>query len=166
MTARHEDLLTWSLAILCLVLALASRWPHLQVRTVPLEHIRPPLTVAIDGEVVQPGVYELPWGSRVEDLIAAAGGFSWNAEPRLVNLADPLSAGEKVVVPGVQSSLGEGRVNLNSASLLELETLPGVGPATAQKIIAGRPYARLEDILRVSGIGERTLERLRPLVTL
>lgn len=163
---RAETLLTWGLASLCLLLALASRLPHLRVRTLPIERERIEVTVSVQGEVRLPGVYRLPWGARVEDLVAAAGGLTPAAEPRLVNLADPLSEGETVVVPGVQSSVGVGRVDLNSASPLELDQLPGIGPALAARIVAGRPYARLEDLLRVSGIGERTLERLRPLVTL
>lgn len=166
MSPRNETLLTWGLAALCLLLALASRAPQLRVRSVAIERERIELTVSVQGEVRSPGVYRLAWGARVAELVAAAGGLTAAAEPSLVNLADPLSEGETVVVPGVQSSVGVGRVDLNSASPLELEQLPGIGPAIAAKIVAGRPYARIEDLLRVSGIGERTLERLRPLVTL
>jgi competence protein ComEA len=166
MTPRTQALLTWSLAALCLLIAFASRAPHLRVRSVTIERVQPELRVAIEGEVRSPGVYTLPWGSRVEALVTAAGGLTPAAEASLVNLADPLTQGEAVVVPGPQSTVGEGLVDLNGASPLELEQLPGIGPALAGRIVAARPYARLEDLLRVAGIGERTLERLRGLVTL
>ena len=70
------------------------------------------------------------------------------------------------MVPRLRTESGDIRISLNSATAAELESLPGVGPATARRIIAGRPYGRVDDLIRVSGIGPKTLERLRPRVGL
>ena len=166
MTPPWEARLTWGLTAICIVTALLNLLPRLSVRNNAVKHERPEMTVAVEGAVASPGVYRLPWGARVTDLIGRAGGLTPQAERKLINLADPLVAGEVVVVPNRTTPAGDTRIDVNSASLAQLETLPGVGPATARKIIAGRPYARLEDLLRVSGIGPKTLERLRSLITL
>ena len=79
-------------------------------------------------------------------------------------MAAPLDTGDAVFVPTVQTEQGEPRVSINNATLAELDTLPGVGPATAQKIVAARPFNEVDDLLNVSGIGPATLEKLRPLV--
>lgn len=141
------------------------------------------LVVHVDGAVASPGVYELRGASpRRRDAVEAAGGLVAGADTTLVNLAAPLSDGEKLHVPfeGEQAwapsgtsgqaqagsaSPGGGLVNLNTADAEELCTLPGVGEATAADIVADRerngPFASVEDLMRVSGIGERKLERLR-----
>lgn len=164
MSAKSEALLTWFLAGICLLGAVTALWPRLTVRRVPVEIASPDLTVSVAGAVQRPGVYELPWGARVEDAVAAAGGLAAGAEPDLVAWAAPLTAGQAVFVPFEATPTGDGRVSINSAHAWELERLPGVGPATAARIIDGRPYLRVEDLLRVRGIGDRTLERLAPLV--
>lgn len=144
------------------------------------------LVVEIVGAVREPGVYRLPLGSRVVDLVEAAGGYgprvdTGAAETRL-NLAAPLRDGDQVRVPsrddaadvdgspGAAAPGGPGGtlVDLNQASQTELETLPGIGPATAEKIITAREEAAFSavDELRSRGIvGEKTFEKLRGLVT-
>lgn len=127
---------------------------------------QPEIEVAVSGEVLNPGTYRLEFGARVADLLTAAGGLTRQAAAALVNPADPLTDGELVHVPNHRSQLGAERVSLNSASLAELDGLPGIGPVMAQRIVAHRPYSRVEDLLRVPGVGPKTLERLRGLVTL
>ncbi|WP_455136289.1 ComEA family DNA-binding protein [Thermophilibacter sp.] len=141
------------------------------------------LLVHVDGAVAAPGVYELPGGARANDAVAAAGGLAEDADTTSLNLAAPLSDGEKLHVPregeeaaapaasdagasgqGAQTGL----VNLNSATVEELDTLPGVGESTARAIVEDReangPFTAPEDLMRVSGIGEKKFERIRGLV--
>lgn len=84
----------------------------------------------------------------------------------MVALAAPLTDGQVVQVPGQVSEAGAARVSINSAPAELLETLPGVGPAIAVRIVEHRPYSRVDDLVRVPGIGVRTLERLKPFVGL
>lgn len=140
--------------------------------------------VHVSGAVATPGLYVLNGGARVVDAIAAAGGFVDEAAPSALNLARLLADGEQLVAPttadledaseaGNASSGGaetssDGRVNLNSSDLAQLDTLPGIGPALAQRIIEWREtngnFTSVEDLLAVSGIGEKMLATLRDLV--
>ena len=156
----------WSLVAVCLVLTGINILPRLFVRDVSITVTQPDITVSVTGAVAEPGVYTLAWGSRVADAVEAAGGFTLGAEQSLVNLADPLDTGETVFVPLQRADTGEVRISINSATAAELETLPGVGPATAKSIIFGRPYSALEDLLEVKGIGPKTLEKLQPKIKL
>jgi competence protein ComEA len=138
------------------------------------------LFVHVAGAVEKPGLYELGPGARVADAIALAGGELPKADLDLVNLAEPLVDGMKIEVPrrgaavatssGLAESSGAALVSINSAGLEELETLPGVGPVTAQAIVSHREevgaFAALEDLLDVSGIGPATFAEIRPHVTL
>lgn len=136
--------------------------------------------VHVHGAVVVPGLYRLDGDSRVVDAIAAAGGFSESADRAGVNLARPVSDGEQLFVPepGQQPPSGEvagpgaapgagssGTIDLNTADATELDTLPRVGPALAERIIAWREengrFTSVDDLLAVSGIGEKMLEALR-----
>jgi competence protein ComEA len=142
--------------------------------------------VNIDGEVISPGVYVLPLGSRVQDAVESAGGFSTEASPGSVNLAAPLEDGSHIYIPamafsgdesqGVRSSVlmlspgGEivPLVNINQASLDELISLPGIGPVTAEKIISYREeqlFSRVEEIQKVPGIGPATYEQIKIYLT-
>lgn len=145
-----------------------------------------PLVIDVSGAVAQPGVYELPSGSRVEDAIAAAGGLLAEAYAQTLNMAAPLSDGSKVLVPYIEKEspvsaadgqsdsdplIGAGNlININSASLETLTKLPGIGEVKAQAIIDYRtqhgPFTSLEAILNVSGIGSATYENIKDLITI
>lgn len=142
------------------------------------------LVVEIVGAVPKPGVYRLPPGSRLVDLVRLAGGYgprvdTARAESEL-NLAAPVKDGDHVRVPsrddeigatvpsGDTASPGGALVDVNSATQAQLEELPGVGPATAQKIIAAReeaPFGAVEELRSRGVLGEKTFEKLRPLLT-
>jgi len=135
----------------------------------------PPIFVHVLGQVERPGLYELRTGDRVIDAIAAAGGFTDDADPGGVNLARILTDAEQLVVPAVGETpstapgvAADGRVDLNTADVAALDTLPRIGPAMAQRIIDWReqngPISSVDDLLAVSGIGSKTVEALRPLV--
>lgn len=129
-----------------------------------------PITVHISGAVRSPGLVELAANARVADAVAAAGGAAPFAELDGLNLAAAVVDGQQVVVPtkgeAATSQPGtSGKLRLNSATVQELETLAGVGPVLAARIVAHRdewgPFAIAEDLLDVSGIGEAKLADLR-----
>jgi competence protein ComEA len=156
-----ENALTAVLLAACAGLAVFALAPRVLERPVRLRVERPDVRVSIEGAVAQPGVYALPWGARVADLVAAAGGLRSGAARELVALAAPLTDGEVVQVPAAAGTGGEPRVRVNSATPEELMRLPGVGPALAARIVAARPFASLDELLRVRGIGPKTLDKLR-----
>lgn len=143
------------------------------------------IVVHVDGAVASPGVYELAIASpRVRDAVDAAGGLAQGADTSSMNLALPLGDGQKVHVPfegeaagaeadssggdavvGSVSSSMPSLVNINSATAEELDSLPGVGPSTAAAIVEDRdangPFSSVEDLMRVSGIGEKKFAKLR-----
>jgi len=157
-----------------------ARGTAIELKALPTEA---PIQVHVSGQVLQPGVYSLAEGSRVQDAVTLAGGLTAQADPQALNLARRLSDGEKVYVPalgetavqGEASAAGEGRagsgllVDINTATQEQLETLPGIGPATAQAIIRYRtehgPFQAVSELDAVPGIGEATLESLQGLVT-
>jgi competence protein ComEA len=138
--------------------------------------------VEVSGAVVAPGVYRLPSGSRVIDAITAAGGFGPRVDTvradRELNLAAPVTDGVEIRVPSRDDPVASGPsgggqptagvtslVDLNRATEAELEALPGVGPATVAKIVAARPFASIDELRSKGVVGDKTLEKLRPLVT-
>jgi competence protein ComEA len=141
------------------------------------------LVVDVAGAVRSPGLYRLPVGARVGDAISAAGGFGpavdTVAASAVLNLAAALSDGQKIVVPargaatappsgGSEGAAGSVLVDVNHASQAELEALPGIGPATAQKIIAARTeraFASARELLDRKLVGNATWEKIRDLVT-
>ena len=144
--------------------------------------------VHVVGAVERPGLYELSDGSRIDDAVQRAGGAKPRAALELVNLAAPVADGQQVLVPvrtaksqaaaapssageaAAPGALGGGRVHLNTATLEDLDTLPGVGPVTAQKILDYRAakgaFSSVDELDAVPGIGPARLEQLRPLVDL
>jgi competence protein ComEA len=129
------------------------------------------LTVHVAGAVNNPGVYTLPAGSRVGDAIDAAGGPLAEADIHRLNLAEILIDGKKVHVPAVstESESQDGLININTASAKELEALPNIGPARAQKIIEYRethgPFTSIEEITKVNTIGPKIFESIKDLIT-
>ena len=147
--------------------------------------------VDVEGAVSEPGIRELPAGSRVADAIAAAGGYGADADlgaaATTINLAQPLTDGEQVRVPaigdgppvqasgappsagqGAASGAGTGLVDLNTATPEELEALPGIGPVTVQKIVAARqesPFTSLEDAVERGVIHRGQLEDIQGVAT-
>ena len=141
-----------------------------------------PVIVYITGAVPRPGVYALPKNARVQDAISAAGGFLAEAEKSQINLAALLEDGEKLDVPYLQGALPilatagptvvavtTELININTASAAELESLSGIGPSLAQRIIDHReqngPFISIEDLDDVPGIGLGLLERFRDQIT-
>ncbi len=134
-----------------------------------------PVLVHVVGAVLHPGVYELATGARARDAVMAAGGATKRAVLEGLNLAAPVADGEQVVVPvkgqaahAAATPAKPAIVRLNQADVAALDTLPGVGPATAQRIIAWRddhgPFGSVEDLLDVPGIGESKLGAMRDLI--
>lgn len=126
------------------------------------------IVVHVAGQVASPGVYELASGARLADAIEAAGGALETARLDAVNLARLVADGEQVLVPAQGEGGGgvaaDGRINLNTANASELESLPGIGPVLAERIVADRersgPYGSVNDLARVSGIGPSILAAL------
>jgi competence protein ComEA len=145
-----------------------------------------PIVVFVSGAVATPGLYSLPNDARLGDALRAAGGLLADAVAS-INQAERLWDGAQVHVPVVaeapttlQPSAGVsgappvvsetttaqgGLININTASIEQLTTLPGIGPAKATAIVENRPYASVDDLDRVSGIGSKTIEQLRDLIT-
>lgn len=150
------------------------------------------IVVDVVGAVVRPGVHELPAASRVADAIDAAGGFTADADRIRLNLAEPVTDGSRVWVPAIGESsrpdlvpvaggsgevsgadggrgTGSGTVDINTADAGSLETLPGIGPSLAAAIVEHRrrhgPFATVDNLIDVSGIGPVKLEQIRPRAT-
>jgi competence protein ComEA len=139
--------------------------------------LRRRLVVHVAGAVRRPGLYRLREGARIADAVARAGGAARRAELSAVNLAAPLVDGAQVLVPlrGPAGSppggepAAAGPVSLGSATVEQLDELPGVGPVTAQKIVDYRaehgPFRSVDDLDAIPGIGPARLEQIRDLVT-
>ncbi len=142
----------------------------------------PSVTLMVDvaGEVREPGVYEFVEGDRVIDAIERAGGSMPKADLSLLNLAAPLADGTQILVPktgpavagvpgGTAPGSSSGLININSATATELESLSGIGEVLAATIVEYRetngPFASVEDLMDVSGIGPATLDEIRDQVT-
>ncbi len=139
------------------------------------------IMVDVSGQVVNPGVYKLDSNARIQDALAAAGGLSADADrdfvSKAVNLAGKLNDGAKIYIPKVGesaslSSVGNsisttgGLISINSAQESQLESLPGVGPTTAGKIINGRPYSSLDELLNKKVVSKSTYGKIKDLISL
>jgi competence protein ComEA len=177
--------------VLAGVLVFVSRAPAgnpILLQAAPTEA---PIAVHVIGAVARPGLYEFPSGARLQDAIDVAGGMLSEANGDSLNLAALLQDGQQVNIPyqaGSQPVIPSGLdlpssntptpqadpnvdlVNINTATKEELDTLPGIGPTTAQKIIDYRtengPFTTLESIMNVSGIGPSTFEDIKNLITI
>lgn len=139
-----------------------------------------PLWVYVSGAVNHPDVFELPIESIVKDAIEAAGGATSEADLGRINLALSVANGQHIYVPklgeesppvspptelsDIASGKAGSKININTASQSEIETLPGIGPSKAQGIIENRPYHSIEEIKKVSGIGEATFQKIKDLI--
>jgi competence protein ComEA len=160
--------------------------PATSVGAVPSAAAGVPVFVDVTGHVRRPGVYEFPSGARVIDAIEEAGGPRENAVLSALNLAAVLTDGQQIVVPGPRDEVAAGPVtgvpgasaapgatgaliNINTADATALEALPGVGEVTAAAIVQHRtengPFATVDQLEDVSGIGPATLEEIRPHAT-
>lgn len=186
-----------ALAALLVCIGVWRFWPAAPEPEIPLKAEEPAsatpqkeaesaeVVVHVAGAVMRPGVYRLPAGSRVDDAIVAAGGGIGTAAIDGLNRARILADGEQVYVPTAEeaaagvaapsassgtatSGAAGGTIDINRATAAELEGLPGVGPATAQKIVEDRetngPFTKPEDLMRVPGIGAKKFESMREYV--
>ncbi|MCC7118813.1 MAG: helix-hairpin-helix domain-containing protein [Anaerolineales bacterium] len=173
------------------VLVFVSRAPAGQAITLEAAPTEAPIAVHVIGAVPRPGLYEFSAGARVQDAIDAAGGLLASANVDGVNLAALLMDGQQLEIPygadqgqtprtigdsdvelptaEASSSANSELININTANLEELDSLPGIGPTTAQKIIdyreANGPFNVIEDITNVSGVGPATFEEIKDLIT-
>ena len=144
------------------------------------------IVVDIEGAVIKPGVYRLVLDSRISDALVAASGLSSQADREWVaknlNLATVLTDGAKIYIPRTGESVTESRgdkgatgattiengssININMAGESELDSLPGVGPVTAQKIILGRPYSSIDDLLNKKIVGQKVFDQIKGRITI
>ncbi len=135
--------------------------------------------IYLSGEIRRPGVYESKLNTKVVDLINLAGGFTENADVEFINkelnIAETVKDNQKIYIPSkknptesniaISNTTINNLVNLNTATIEELDTLPGIGKSTAEKIIANRPYNDIEDLQNVEGIGEKKFNDIKNKVT-
>ena len=143
---------------------------------------RTSIVIDVKGAVLKPGVYEVPQDTRVYEAIQEAGGLSEKADELSVNLASSLQDGMVVYIPikgetkenpfisqNVAEDPSQKKVNINLATSEELQTLTGIGPSKAESIISYReeqgPFTKIEDLLEVTGIGDKSFEKLREEIT-
>jgi len=189
MLRRYQQFLFGLLAGLCAtaLLLIVARRPAGRPVILPVTPTPRPLRVYVSGAVTAPGVYRLPPGAVAQDALNAAGGASLQADLSEINLAQPLADGDQIDIPtsapapklapastadpGAPTALPstqDRKINLNTATAAELDTLPGIGPVIAQRIVDYRaqhgPFARPEDLMEVDGIGEAAFNRIKEAV--
>lgn len=160
-----------------------------QPQNIPKSVAISPATIAIDveGAVASPGVYNISENARVQDALIAAGGLSGNSDrewvAKNINLAAKITDGTKIYIPsvgemnGAQNTVGAGvsnasgvlgsssqQININTASVSDLDSLPGVGDVTANKIISGRPYSSIQDLLDKKIVSAKVFREIQSLI--
>ena len=183
---RHRSTLATALVVIVAVAAFAvlqvPRRPALQVSAPAAPPAPPSIKIHIVGAVQSPGVYQLPADARVEDALKAAGGLNPSADVSSLNLAAPLKDGQQLAVPVAgPSTLGASassvdassagpptKLDLNRASLADLDTLPGVGPVTAQKLLDYRAkqgrFTSVDELKDAKLVTSSTYDKIRELV--
>ncbi len=142
------------------------------------------IVVDVEGAVIKPGVYRLSGDARIKDALIAASGLSLDADrgfvAKTINLAQKLTDGAKVYVPSQNQNAKvktqnytegstisvDSQININTATASELDSLPGVGAVTAQKIIDNRPYADVQDLLKKKVVGNSVFEKIKDKITI
>jgi competence protein ComEA len=138
------------------------------------------IVVHLSGEIMVPGIYQLPVGARIDDAVRVAGGVTANGDVNRLNLAARLADGQHVVVPRktdpvavsamTSASPAAVRINVNEATVAELDGLPGVGPVTAQRIVAYRqqhgPFTRIDELRDAKLVNQVTFDKIKDLITL
>jgi len=171
------------------MLLVVTRQPPGEPVTLESPQTKVPIEVHVIGAVLRPGVYVFAEGARVQDAVTAAGGLSSDADLNSINLAAKLEDGQQLdvpylggapatpaataafrVLPSAPTATPSSQlININTASLSQLETLPGIGPTIAQNIIDYRtahgPFAHIEDIMNVAGVGPATFDNVKDLIT-
>ena len=160
---------------LVLLIATQPRGTAIELSPPPTES---PISVHVVGAVANPGVYQLSPGSRAEQAVQAAGGFTANADAQALNLAVQLADGAKITVPEIgeffnsmerSSGISSILINLNTATIEELMTLPSIGQERAELIIQYRTdhggFKSIEEIQEISGVGPATFEKLKDMIT-
>lgn len=153
-----------------------EKTPQIKESAAATEVKKEMVVVDVGGEVREPMVVELEEGSRIGDAIEAAGGLTEEADIDGINRAAFVSDGDKILIPskaetelsgggGAYDVYGDGKININTADSLQLQEITGVGPVTAEKIISYREengrFDTIEDIKNVSGIGDKTFEKMK-----
>ena len=194
MMERLKELKKWWPGLVVVVFALVvgsyllfpkeeATWEEIEESEVVLTTSEPETQVVIDikGAVKKPGVYELDVGARVKDAVLLAGGLTTDAEESTLNLAEQIHDQQMIYVPNQEEAQAQqvehpetkqnsGKININTADSLELQQLSGIGAAKAQAIIDYREengnFQSIEALQEVSGIGEKTIERLGEYITI
>lgn len=190
----RENLLSIGLGLVGMILllyGLISFLPRPKEDTITFESAKPQsmkdiapvknteqIVVDVAGAVLKPGVYTLPADARIQDALIKAGGMNAEADQKYVasalNLAAPLVDGSKVYIPFVGDNASRGstvlgdqasQINVNTASISELDTLPGVGQVTAQKIIKNRPYKTVEELVEKNVLKQSAFSKLKDLIS-
>jgi competence protein ComEA len=173
---------SFAIAGLCGIVMVLTALILLDWRTSPDIDVRftadVPIEVHIAGSVATPGTYALPANARLNDAIVAAGGLQANADAGAINPAARIGDGEQIVIPALGGGAGAvpvpgqsagALININTATAAELDTLPGIGPVLAGRIIEYRElhgrFSTIDQLLEVDGISRATVEELRNLVT-
>lgn len=163
-----------------------TEYENIEILDTTSEEIAPMqknIKIHISGQTNYNGILELTEGSRIDDAIKKAGGLTQNADINKINLAYELSDGQKLYIPrkdeeenkeyvteksGLENEEKDEKININKATQTELETLPGVGPSLAMKIIKYRKengkFTNIEELKNVSGVGENKYEQIKELI--